>query len=175
LPDLRQSRKIARTRLATATIPARPSHHAICLSDSARCFIMLDIDALAASSAWWEVVDKIGVAAVLIGVIGEGLAEWHPARINGWRHWKATARVSWLVLVAGLAIELPAQHMKGSNDALIIAALNDRVEHEKTARAEMEAQFSWRVIQPAQREAIIRKLAGTLSRDNQDETARQSR
>ena len=122
---------------------------------------MTDIAALASWSAWWEVVDVVGVGIVLAGVIGEGISEWPPRKLKDWPHLKNFGRISWLVLVAGLAVELVAQHKKDANDALIIAFLTDQTEHEKTARAKFEAQFSWRVIDEGQTKSLISALSGS--------------
>jgi hypothetical protein len=118
-----------------------------------------DIATLASWSAWWEAVDVAGVVLVLIGVIGEGLSEWPPRALREWRHITGFGRISWLILVAGLAIELVAQHKKDANDTLIIADLNDQTEHEKTARAQFEAQFSWRVIDDGQTKTLLHELS----------------
>jgi hypothetical protein len=124
-----------------------------------------DIATLSSWSARWEVVDVIGVVLVLIGVIGEGLSEWPPGKLRDWPHLGKFGRISWLILVAGLAVELVAQHKKDGDDALIIASLSDHaaqlsedVETQRAASEAAQAQIADAQARTKEAELALEKL-----------------
>lgn len=104
---------------------ANASSHAPTLSLRARRFIMADISALSADSAWWSSVDIWALIVVAIGVVIEGIAEWLPKERREMRLTLSITRTGWLILVLALVGEFIAQHNKDADDALIIAALYD--------------------------------------------------
>jgi hypothetical protein len=95
---------------------------------------MGEISPLVSNASFWDWIDGWSLILVVIGVVGEGVHEWPPATIREWQYLSLLGRLSWLILLAGLAGEFVAQNVRNSDNNLIIAALNDRaVQAEKLA------------------------------------------
>jgi hypothetical protein len=87
---------------------------------------MSEISPLVSNASFWYWVDGWSLILVIIGVIGEGVHEWPPSKLKEWRHFSILGRMSWLILLLGLAGEFVAQNIRNADNNLIIAALNDR-------------------------------------------------
>jgi hypothetical protein len=56
---------------------------------------MTDIASLSANSDWWEGIGELAAIIVLVGVIGEGLAEFSPNWLKMRTDMKALGRTGW--------------------------------------------------------------------------------
>lgn len=87
---------------------------------------MDEISPLVSNASFWDTIDGWSLIFVIIGVIGEGIHEWPPRRLREWRYFSSLGRISWLILLAGLAGEFIAQNITNADNKLIIAGLNNR-------------------------------------------------
>src|SRR5579862_5360846 len=77
------------------------------------------IDALL---SWWEWIEYLAEAFVVLGCVGEFVADFTKIRTLEWRH--QLSKVSLLVLIAALAIELGALFRTNRLSGQEIAVLN---------------------------------------------------
>src|ERR1700680_5147895 len=82
-----------------------------------------DVASLDALLSWWEVVEYVAEAAVILGCAGEFVAEFTQVRTPAWRH--QFSRASLLILIVGLAVELGALVRTNSLSGREIALLNE--------------------------------------------------
>jgi hypothetical protein len=95
----------------------------------------LDISELEAASAFWESVGYAATVIVVIGVIGESIADlttW--IKVERRKH--VVERVSVLLLIAGLTAEILAQVQSNNKNSLIVGVLNESAGKAEKAAAE---------------------------------------
>ena len=114
---------------------------------------------LSESSSFWGSVGAIGAVVVLVGVIGEGLAEWPIGCMKDWPRLNAFGKFSWGILVFGLAVELLAVASKDSDDSKIIANLNSQAGEIRRDNLLLEREVNPRRLSPAQFASFVDMLA----------------
>jgi hypothetical protein len=89
---------------------------------------MPDISSLSVDASLWGDVDTWALIFVAIGVIGEGIAEYHPTFLRlSTSALKRLSRISWITLVAALVVEVIAQGRKEGDGDRIVAALAHKI------------------------------------------------
>jgi hypothetical protein len=105
-----------------------------------------DLAALKSSLAFWEIVEYVSAATVLIGVIGEYIAEFTSFAAKRSVE-KSLAKLSTLVLIIGLAVELLSLVKTSQLSGRLIASLEEQTAQANARAAEasahaVEAQFA---------------------------------
>lgn len=99
----------------------------------------IDLNALMSSLSFWEKAGYVGLAAVLIGVVGETIHEF--ASRPRWSWWGPKGgRLSALILIAGLAIEGVAQINANSISGRVIAFLGNEEASTRERAANLEKE-----------------------------------
>ena len=85
----------------------------------------------------WQIVEYAASAVVIVGVLGEYLAEFHVLKDNEERR-RTVAKLSTLVLLAGLAVELLGLVRTSQLSEITIARLNDEAEDARNLAAQAQ-------------------------------------
>jgi hypothetical protein len=85
---------------------------------------------------WWECAEYIAEAFVILGCVGEFVAEFTKVRTEDWRH--ALGKISLLLLIAALGIELGALVRTNNLSGQEIAILNGVAADARTRAANAE-------------------------------------
>jgi hypothetical protein len=108
----------------------------------------------------WECAEYISAAGVIIGVAGEGVAEFTNWFTGADEHKKRTlSKASWLVLIGFLALELLCLAKTNQLSGRIIASLNKAAEDERLARVMIEQEAANRDITPEEVKQLSKLLA----------------
>jgi hypothetical protein len=145
--------------------------------------ITSDVGSLDRLLSWWESAEYVAEAFVILGCVGEFIAEFTEIRTLGWR--RQLSKISLLVLIAALAIELGALVRTNGLSGREIALLNGIAADARIRAANAEATAkgfdsqiaeAQRVTAEAQREAEIAKedasKADERAAANEEEAAR---
>jgi hypothetical protein len=84
--------------------------------------ISSDVASLDALLSWWERVEYVSEVFVILGCVGEFIAEFTKLRTEEWR--RQLSKISLLVLTAALAVELGALFRTNGISGEEIALLN---------------------------------------------------
>lgn len=106
----------------------------------------------------WEIVEYLGTATVIAGVVGEVLADFKYFPKNA-ENRDRFAKVSALVLIAGLAVELLGLVRTSQLFNLEVARLNFEAENARRATAELQGKISARFLSLEQQHAISAAVA----------------
>jgi hypothetical protein len=87
--------------------------------------------------SWWEVVEYTAEAFVIVGCVGEFIAEFTKIRTPEWRH--RLGKLSLLILIAGLTFEFGALVRTNNLSGEEIALLNIEAGHARTNAARFES------------------------------------
>jgi hypothetical protein len=131
-----------------------------------------DLAALKSSLEFWEIVEYISAATVLFGVVGEYVAEFTEFATK-MEIEKKLAKISTLVLIVGLTVELLGLVKTSQLSGRLIASLEEQsgeanaraaeaikvAEQERLARVKIEEKLAWRDLNRVQQERIIAKIA----------------
>lgn len=99
-----------------------------------------DVASLDALLSWWEWVEYGAEAFVILGCVGEFIAEFTKIKTAEWRH--QLSKASLLVLIAALAIELGALVRTNSLSGQEIGLLNGIAADARTSAANAELQVA---------------------------------
>ena len=101
-----------------------------------------DVTSIDALLSCWERAEYIAEAFVILGCVGEFVAEFTDIVKLEWRH--RFSKVSLLVLIAALAVELGALAKTNNLAEQEIALLNKSAEQERLAGVKIEETVAWR-------------------------------
>jgi hypothetical protein len=109
--------------------------------DTERHSMHLDIADLERAAAFWENAGYLATFIVILGVIGESIADlttW----IKDERRRHLVERASVLLLIAGLSVEILAQVQSNDKNSLIAGVLNERASTAEKAAAEAKLELT---------------------------------
>ena len=149
------SRNNSINRVSKSRSIPHPNKNAFLFSLSALSRNMDEIAPLVSKAAFWDWIDGWSLIFVIVGVVGEGLHEWPPSIVRNWQWFHNLGRLSWLILLAGLAGEFIAQNNRNADNNLIVAALNDRAAQAEKLAAKLMTDLD------AERRNVCRVLSPT--------------
>jgi hypothetical protein len=123
----------------------------------------LDATSLDTLLSWWESVEYVAEAFVILGCVGEFIADFTNIRTPEWRH--QLSKASLLVLIVALAIELSALVRTNGLSGQEIALLNGIAADTRTRAANAES----RIAGTTERTAQLEKDAARLKKKAEDE------
>jgi hypothetical protein len=128
-----------------------------------------DVASLDGLLSWWERVEYVAEGFVILGCVGEFMAEFTGIRTPEWRH--QLSKVSLLVLIAALAFELGALGRTNSLSGQEIALLNGKAKEfdSKIAEAQRGTAEAQRDAEIARQDASrLNTRAGKLEKEAAD-------